>query len=71
MKYFTVAEETCVWETVNFPNLCSPLSPCLTLQWTYRDGHLVNLPWALLVAGDVILVKPGQHAPGFCIPLEA
>lgn len=30
------------------------------LQWTLRDGAQVNLPWALLVKDDVIMVKPGQ-----------
>ncbi|XP_066585135.1 endoplasmic reticulum magnesium-transporting P-type ATPase isoform X2 [Prorops nasuta] len=62
------AKLICQWDRENYPHLCSPLSPCLTLQWTYRDGHIVNLPWALLVAGDIIVIKPGQQAPGFCIP---
>lgn len=39
------------WTAENYPNLCCPLSPCVTLQWTYRDGIIVNLPWALLVRG--------------------
>ncbi len=39
------------WTADNYPNLCCPLSPCVTLQWTYRDGIIVNLPWALLVRG--------------------
>lgn len=47
------------WTEENYPDLCSPLSPCITLQWTYRDGKLVNLPWALLVKDDIILMKPG------------
>ncbi|XP_029032729.1 transmembrane protein 94 isoform X6 [Osmia bicornis bicornis] len=62
------AKNICQWDTENYPHLCSPLSPCLTLQWTYRDGHIVNLPWALLVAGDIIVMKPGQQAPGYCVP---
>lgn len=48
------------WTEFNYPDLCSPLSPCITLQWTYRDGKLVNLPWALLVKDDVILMRPGM-----------
>lgn len=40
-----------------------PYSPSVTLQWTHRDGVLVNLPWALLVKGDVVLLKPGQTSP--------
>lgn len=40
------------WKSTNYPHLCSPLSPCVSLQWTYRDGSIVNLPWALLVSGN-------------------
>lgn len=40
-----------------------PYSPSVTLQWTQRDGVLVNLPWALLVKGDIVLLKPGQTSP--------
>lgn len=54
------------WIPENYPNLCCPLSPCVTLQWTYRDGRIVNLPWALLVRGDYIVIRPGQIAPGLC-----
>lgn len=54
------------WTHQNYPHLCSPLSPCVTLQWTYRDGEIVNLPWALLVRGDFIVMRPGQIAPGAC-----
>ncbi|XP_021935663.1 transmembrane protein 94 isoform X3 [Zootermopsis nevadensis] len=64
------ATRSCYWIPENYPHLCSPFSPCITLQWTYRDGHLVNLPWALLVTGDVIMIRPGQQAPGHCIPFE-
>ncbi|XP_026281983.1 transmembrane protein 94 isoform X2 [Frankliniella occidentalis] len=59
------------WKPENYPHLCSPLSPCITLQWTHRDGKLVNLPWALLVAGDVVVMRPGQPAPGPCSPIDA
>ena len=65
-----VARSTCQWKSKNYPHLCSPQSPCLTLQWTYRDGEVVNLPWALLVAGDIIVMKPGQQAPGYCVPYD-
>ncbi|XP_024872113.1 transmembrane protein 94 isoform X2 [Temnothorax curvispinosus] len=65
-----VARSTCQWKSDNYPHLCSPQSPCLTLQWTYRDGQVVNLPWALLVAGDIIVMKPGQQAPGYCVPYD-
>ncbi|KAK4874485.1 hypothetical protein RN001_013845 [Aquatica leii] len=59
-----------VWKSDNYPNLLLPFSPCITLQWTYRDGHLVNLPWALLVKDDIILVRPGQISPGYCEALD-
>ncbi|XP_050510004.1 transmembrane protein 94 isoform X2 [Diabrotica virgifera virgifera] len=58
------------WSSDNYPDLYTPYSPCITLQWTYRDGKVVNLPWALLVKGDVIVVKPGQISPGYCEALE-
>ncbi|XP_054282537.1 transmembrane protein 94 isoform X2 [Macrosteles quadrilineatus] len=62
--------EVCNWKADNYPHLCSPYSPCITLQWTYRDGRLVNLPWALLVGGDTVMIRPGQPAPGHCVPLD-
>lgn len=49
-----------------FPQLYLPHSPCITLQWTFRDGRVVNLPTVLLVAGDVIKLCPGTPAPGHC-----
>ncbi|XP_067006534.2 endoplasmic reticulum magnesium-transporting P-type ATPase [Anabrus simplex] len=70
LKKLKEAENECHWLPENYPQLCSPSSPCITLQWTYRDGCLVNLPWALLVNGDVIAIRPGQQAPGRCVPLE-
>lgn len=57
------------WTTLNYPNVSNPMSPCVTLQWTYRDGKIVNLPWALLVKGDVIVIRPGQSAPGYCVEI--
>jgi hypothetical protein len=48
------------WQPSNYPHLHTPLSSSVVLQWTLRNGSLVNLPWALLVEGDVILIKPGQ-----------
>ncbi|CAH0563701.1 unnamed protein product [Brassicogethes aeneus] len=58
------------WTAENYPNLFTPFSPCITLQWTYRDNKLVNLPWSLLVKDDVILVRPGQASPGYCEALD-
>ncbi|XP_072155189.1 transmembrane protein 94 [Bemisia tabaci] len=55
------------WKAENYPPLYTPVSPCITLQWVYRDGRLVTLPWALLVAGDTVLIRPGQVVPGNCI----
>lgn len=58
------------WTPENYPNVCSPVSPCVTLQCTYRDGEIRNLPWALLVKGDCIVMRPGQTAPGPCHELN-
>lgn len=55
------------WATGHFyPTLNTPTSPCISLQWTYRDGQLVNLPTALLVTGDVVLLNPGRPVPAKC-----
>lgn len=62
-----LAQKLCKdWTRENYPNVCSPMSPCVTLQLCYRDGEIVNLPWAMLVKNDVIVIKPGQTAPGEC-----
>ena len=50
----------------NYPHLHTPLTASVILQWTIRDREQVNLPWALLVKGDLIMMKPGQSAPGLC-----
>lgn len=44
------------WQACNYPHLCSPISPCITLQWTFRDGEIVNLPWSLLVRGTFFIL---------------
>lgn len=55
------------WRSNEFyPHSHSPQSPCISLQWTFRDGRRVNLPTALLVPGDIILLCPGRVAPGKC-----
>ncbi|XP_075158243.1 transmembrane protein 94-like protein l(2)k05819 isoform X2 [Haematobia irritans] len=54
------------WQACNYPHNCCPMSPCVSLQWTYRDGVIVNLPWALLVKGDYIVLRPGHITPGPC-----
>lgn len=59
------------WATgLVYPQLNTPTSPCISLQWTYRDGRLVNLPSSLLVTGDVILLAPGRPAPANCRRIE-
>ncbi|XP_037708893.1 transmembrane protein 94 isoform X1 [Drosophila subpulchrella] len=58
------------WQQANYPHLSNPMSPCVSLQWTYRDGKIVNLPWALLVRGDHIVLRPGHISPGPCHELE-
>lgn len=59
------------WKSINYPHLCSPLSPCISLVWTYRDNELVNLPTALLVEGDIIVMRLGMTAPGNCREVNA
>ncbi|OQR73359.1 hypothetical protein BIW11_09782 [Tropilaelaps mercedesae] len=54
----------------SYESLWQPISPCISLQWTYRDGHLVNCPTQLVVKGDIIRMRPGQEAPGKCITLD-
>ncbi|XP_022080414.1 transmembrane protein 94-like [Acanthaster planci] len=51
------------WPTEVYSSLFQPTTQSITEQWTYRDGHLVNLPTPLLVKDDVILLKPGQASP--------
>lgn len=66
-----LARQVCKdWTADNYPNVCSPMSPCVTLQWTYRDGKIINLPWALLVKNDVIVIRPGSIAPGECTEMN-
>ncbi|XP_041978193.1 transmembrane protein 94 isoform X1 [Aricia agestis] len=64
------AIDKALWKESYYPHLCAPFSPCVILQWTYRDGAIVNLPWALLVKGDVIMLRPGQEVPGHCQGLQ-
>ncbi|MBN3306818.1 TMM94 protein, partial [Amia calva] len=47
----------------SYVSLFSPCSDAVSLQWTYRDGRLVNLPVSLLVEGDIIALRPGTAAP--------
>ena len=63
MKYST-------WNRAYFPLLEAPYSPCCSLQWTVRDGQVLNVPTPLLVRGDVILLRPGHKAPGRCRSLQ-
>ncbi|CAH0398033.1 unnamed protein product [Chilo suppressalis] len=62
--------EEAKWKEEHYPHLCAPFSPCVILQWTYRDATIVNLPWALLVEGDIIVLRPGQEVPGHCKGLQ-
>lgn len=55
-----------VWNPKDYLNLNSPQSPCISTQWTYRDGELVDLPTVLMVKGDVILLRPGHAVPVQC-----
>lgn len=37
----------------------------------FRDQKLVNIPWMLLVPGDLIHLRPGREAPCACRELIA
>lgn len=55
------------WKSGKFyPQLHLPHSPCISLQWTVRDGKVVNLPVPLIVKKDVIKLCPGNPAPARC-----
>ncbi|XP_064632802.1 transmembrane protein 94-like isoform X2 [Lineus longissimus] len=55
-----------IWYPSHYLNLNSPLSPCVSVQWTFRDNELVNLPCNFLVKGDLILLRPGQEVLIHC-----
>jgi PREDICTED: similar to lethal (2) k05819 CG3054-PA len=60
------------WKTGKYyPNLYLPQSPCISLQWTYRDNKRINLPSVLLAKGDVISLCPGHPAPGHCCDIKS
>ncbi|KAK2192270.1 hypothetical protein NP493_35g02013 [Ridgeia piscesae] len=59
-----------VWTPQEYINLYCPLSPSVSLQWTMRDGHVVNLPTSFLVKGDVILLRPGHVVPATCDEIQ-
>ncbi|XP_076443312.1 transmembrane protein 94-like isoform X2 [Babylonia areolata] len=58
------------WTSKSYSDLNTPISPCISLQWTQRDGQIVNLPQALLVRGDIIYLRPGHKAPAKCEEIE-
>ena len=61
-----------LWKTVRYyPHLNTPQSPCISLQWTFRDHKRINLPTPLLVDGDIILLSPGRAAPAKCRSIES
>ena len=49
-----------------YPSLGLTESDSISLIWTYRDNEIVNLPWNLLVDGDVIMLGPSRVAPAGC-----
>lgn len=55
------------WSFTDFPPVHSPVSPCISLQWTIRDGQSTNVPVPLLVKDDIILLRPGQRVPAKCV----
>ena len=63
---FPDLEQVNDWSKASYTDVNTPVSPCISLQWTRRDGCLVNLPQPLLVQGDIIFLRPGQTVPGKC-----
>lgn len=59
------------YSTMLTPNLYAPPSDNIALQWTYRNGTIVNLPWILLVEGDIILLRSGRESPARCKRLKS
>ena len=58
------------WCLSQYVPLYAPQSPCVSLQWTCRDGKLVNLPAGLIVEGDIILLRPGHVVLAKCKPMN-
>ncbi|XP_047127529.1 transmembrane protein 94 isoform X2 [Hydra vulgaris] len=63
-------DETVTWSDNQYPSLTLPDSRSFTLVWTYRDGHVVNLPWNLVVEGDVIILGSGAVALTRCKEIQ-
>jgi len=65
LTIFSVAEvqQKMDWQIGQFPNLYTPHSPSVSLQWTIRDGQLINVPNVLLAKGDIVIMRPGHVAP--------
>lgn len=59
-----------IWDSQDYLHKNNPQSPCISTQWTYRDGVLVDLPIILMVKGDVILLRPGHTVPVQCQELK-
>ena len=66
MPKFLECIEDEIWDHNDYVSPHSPLSPCVTIQWTLRDSEILNIPCAFLVEGDVILLRPGQVVPAKC-----
>lgn len=67
---FTEIQKKNNWLVDHLPNLHTPHSPSVSLQWTIRDGRLVNLPTVLLTKDDIIVMRPGQQSPAEAVALE-
>ncbi|XP_065226328.1 transmembrane protein 94 isoform X2 [Planococcus citri] len=70
LKLLKKTERKNDWHADLLPNLYTPHSPSVSLQWTIRDGHLVNLPAVLLAKDDIIVMRPGQQSPAQAEALE-
>ena len=55
------------WKDDNlYPEVTAPETDSISLVWTYRDSRIVNLPWNLLVEGDVVVMGAGRKSPAHC-----
>lgn len=53
--------------TLQYRELGEPTSDSIHLQYTIRDNKVVNVPWMLLVEGDVIMLRAGHPSPCRCV----
>ena len=63
MKFYILFYVTDDLQGDTYLDIGCPPSPSITTVATYRDNILINLPWNLLVEGDIIMLGPSEIAP--------